>query len=413
MRFFQYKDKQLYCENVPLQQIANEVGTPAFVYSKNAFLTNYDNIREQFKPLRDFQICYAAKANSNPTILKALAEKGAGADVVSGGELFLALKCGFPANKIVFAGVGKTDEDIEFALENDIMSFNAESVQEIDVINELAGRQNKVAPISLRINADIDIEGHPFITTGTSDNKFGIDIQEIKAMTPHILSLPNVKLVGLHSHTGSQIYDHNPYLRSISILTALKADLAAAGCKLNFIDIGGGLGVDYESDLSVSKRIKFELLTEIIPELRKIDCKVIFEPGRSIIADAGILLSKVLFNKQTRNKTFIVVDAGMTELIRPSLYSAFHQVVPVEKGGGVESEVDIVGPICESTDFLAKNRKMPKLQRHDLVAVLTAGAYGYSLASNYNSRQRPVEVLVDDDKFKVIRKRETKEQLLD
>lgn len=411
MHHFHFENDELYCEEVKLQDVAADLGTPVYVYSQNTLLDNLAEIESALAGI-DHTVCYALKANSNEKLLSLLASQGAGADVVSAGEIYLALKSGFPPEKIVYAGVGKRDDEILFALNRDILAFNVESAEELQAINDIADAENKKARIGIRINPDIDIQGHPYIATGKSENKFGISVSEVPQLLQQLSGLANVELVGLHCHTGSQIRAVAPYLAAIEALSQLKNRVEREGSTLRYIDIGGGLGVDYEAPFDEPSLTATELFSEIHADLAALDCRIIFEPGRSLIANAGVLLTQVLYGKQTRGKRFVVVDAGMTELIRPSLYNAYHEIVPLKKAPGpAKVKVDVVGPICESGDFLAKDRTMPEVSRGDLLAVLTAGAYGFSLSSNYNARPRPAEVLVNGGSYKVIRERGKIEEL--
>lgn len=411
MNPFLYRGKRLYCETVALEDIAGKVGTPAYVYSKNGIADNFIKIDNAFKGIQH-RICYAFKANSEPHILRLLADLGAGADVVSGGELLLALENGFLPKKIVFAGVGKTDPEIELAIEKDILAINVESGQELKVVAEIAARMNKVAPIAIRINPDIDIEGHPYLTTGKQANKFGIGLKEAIAGFQWAAQQKSLRIVGVHNHLGSMITKSLPYKKSAETLANLVLDLKHQGIHLEHIDLGGGIGVDYHRVLAddgdpftVDPGV---IAGQTLPVFKKTGCEILMEPGRAIVGPNGALLSNVLYRKVTKGKTFIIVDAAMNDLLRPSLYGAYHAILPVSKSGkGVEEIVDVVGPVCESGDFLAQNRELMPLDRGDLVAVMTAGAYGYTLASNYNTRPRPVEVWVDGEHFEVIRERET------
>jgi len=413
MQDFHYRNNELHCGDLAVTTVAQSVQTPFYLYSKRAIADNFRAFDSALAGL-DHLICYALKANSNDAILTLLSSLGAGADVVSGGEIYLALKNGFGPGKIVFAGVGKTDEEIKYALEQDILSFNVESKQELEVLNEISGRLNKRARVELRINPNIDIHGHPYISTGKSENKFGVDLDSIPALMASLKAMQHVDLVGLHCHTGSQIMNSAPYLATIKVLSALRETFKADGIELTSIDIGGGIGVQYENVLTADPPGRSDpfdadapdrILNPLVPELAKLNCKVIFEPGRALVANTGILVSRVLFTKETRGKHFIVVDSGMTELIRPSLYNAYHDIVPLKQHNGEVIRADVVGPICESGDFLAKERALPRLERGDLIAVMTTGAYGFSLSSNYNARPRPAEVLVDGKEFDIVRER--------
>jgi diaminopimelate decarboxylase len=406
-----YRHGTLHCEDVSLAEIAGAYGTPVYVYSVDAVRRSYRAIESGFAGL-DHQICYALKANSNPAIVEELARLGAGADVVSAGELKLALRAGIAPDKIVFAGVGKTDPEIEMALESGILALNVESAQELEVINGIAGRLAKKAPVSLRVNPNIDIHGHPYITTGRSVDKFGISLEEIPALLERLPQMQGVELVGLHAHLGSQIDKVKPYVESARALAGLVEQARSLGLRPWFVDIGGGIGVRYELDGRLpSPDPEFavdpkELGKEIAKVLKPLDCKVLVEPGRALVAQAGVLLTRVTYLKETRGKRFVIVDAGMNDLLRPGLYQAYHEIVPVCPRDGQRHSVDVVGPICESGDFFARERLLAPVKRGDLLAVLTAGAYGYVLSSNYNSRPRPAEVLVDGSSHRLIRPRE-------
>jgi diaminopimelate decarboxylase len=370
----------------------------------------------------DHTLCYALKANSNQALLKILAQEGAGADVVSSGELYLALKAGFAPEKITFAGVGKRDDEIEYALKNDIFSINAESSQELQIISLVAMRLGKKARISLRVNPDIDAQSHPYITTGLKQNKFGIPAEEALNLFQYAGSLSHLEVIGVHAHIGSQITKVEPFVEAARFLAGLVKSLREAGLPIRHIDFGGGFGVQYINALSceglpqepegVSVPALNLFIEGVLPVLTETDCSLWFEPGRSIVANAGVLLTKVLYTKENGLKKFVVVDAGMNDLLRPSLYSAYHQIVPLKLQTYEHERVDVVGPICETGDFLARDRSLNKCKRDDVLAVMTAGAYGYSLSSNYNARLRPAEVLVNGEKVRVVRERQTIDQLL-
>jgi diaminopimelate decarboxylase len=420
MHYYKYLHDELYCEAISVQKIAKSVETPFYLYSQRTVLENFGRLDAAFQEV-DHLICYALKANSNVSLLSLLEQKGAGADVVSGVEIYLALKAGIPPEKIVYAGVGKRDDEIQYALEQGVLAFNVESFEELTVINEIAKTLKRKAPISIRVNPNIDIHGHPYISTGTSVDKFGIEITKSKQIFHDLATFSNVKLVGLHCHLGSQITELKPYVEVTQLLAELVEEIGALGIRLTFVDIGGGLGVRYKNvfqDHAPSQATDSEglltpenLVNGILPNLKRMNCKIIFEPGRFLVAEAGILVTRVLYCKEAQGKHFMVVDAGMNDLIRPSLYDAYHEIIPVKKTTRGGLKVDVVGPICESGDFLAKDRWLPSVQRGDLLAIMTAGAYGFSLSSNYNARPRPAEVLVNGEKFKIIRARGTLENL--
>lgn len=422
MHYFTYRQSQLFCENLPVAEIAAAYGTPLYLHSRRTCRENFNTIDHAFVSW-PHQICFALKANSNPHILRDFAALGCGADVVSGGELHLALQAGIPPKKIVFAGVGKRDDEIVSGLDAGIRGFNVESEAELAVINELAGRQNKIAPVSLRLNPDIDIHGHPYISTGRAADKFGIELQQAKALLAEIKNLPHVRLAGLHAHLGSQITELWPFPKAGEVLADLAREARAAGHHLDYIDVGGGLGVIYKEAIAVNSNTEpapdlalapAALAEALLPALTQglpKDCTIIFEPGRALVAGSGILVTQVLYTKITRGKLFAVVDAGMTDLLRPSLYNAYHQIVPVIQRPGQWQNGDVVGPICESGDFLAKDRELPPVQRGDFLAVMTAGAYGFSLSSNYNARPRPAEVVVEGASMQLSRPRQGLETL--
>ncbi len=411
MNQFEYRDGELYCENVQVKKLAQKFGTPLYIYSKNMIIDKFKAIDEAFSSVKH-TICFAMKANSNMEILKLMASLGAGGDVVSGGELYLALKAGIPANKIVYASVGKTDAEIKFAIESGILAFNVESEAELEVVNEIAISMGKKAPVAIRVNPDIDVHGHPYISTGKSINKFGIDISKAYDVFLRAKEMPGIEIVGVHSHIGSQILNLDYYDAEAKKLFDFVIRLTEAGIKIQHIDIGGGLGVHYPDVIPEYAEEKKEvpppeqLAKRVIDVLAPLGCEIIFEPGRSIVGEAGALITQVVYIKHSRDTKFIVVDAGMNDLIRPSLYDAYHQIVPTTYMNDKFEIADVVGPICETGDFLAKGRKLPTVQRGDLLAVMTAGAYGYSLASNYNSRPRPAEVWVDGENVELIRARE-------
>jgi diaminopimelate decarboxylase len=417
MNQFRYLDGELHCENVKMKDLATEFDTPLYVYSKNMIIDRFKATSAAFSLVKH-TICFALKANSNMKILKLMANLGAGGDVVSGGELSLVLKAGIPANKVVYASVGKTDREIKFAIESGIMAFNVESEAELEVVNEIAQSMNRKAPVSLRINPDIDVHGHPYISTGKSINKFGVDINKAFDVFMRAEELPGIEVVGIHSHIGSQILNLDYYDAEAKKLYGLVTRVTEAGIRIRQIDIGGGLGVhhadlvsEYADEKNAAPSV-YELAKRIIKVLEPLGCEIVFEPGRYLIGECGALTTKVLYIKHNRNTKFIVVDAGMNDFIRPSLYEAYHQIVPTTYARDKFEVADVVGPICETGDFLAKRRKLPLVQRGDFLAVMTAGAYGYSLASNYNSRPRPAEVWVDGEDVELIRERERVEDWL-
>lgn len=422
MTSFHYKDNQLYCEDALLKEIAEEYGTPLYVYSKSQIVDNYRSINGAFGE-SSHVVCYALKANSNPAILKILADEGAGADVVSAGELYLALHAGFAPDKIAFAGVGKREDEIEYALKENIHSLNVESAPELQAISKVAMRLQSKARISLRINPDISAESHPYITTGLQSNKFGIPAARALETFRYAASLQNIEVMGVHVHIGSQITKVDPFVATAKFIADLVEKARQEGIQLNHIDFGGGIGTRYfnaiqnealpkEDAAQDSIPAPADVVAAVLPILTPTGCSVWLEPGRSMVADAGVLLTQVLYLKENGTKKFVVVDAGMNDLLRPSLYDAHHQIVPLTLDTYEHGKVDVVGPICESGDFLARERELSKVKQSDYLAVLTAGAYGFVNTSNYNARLRPAEILVNGERVRVIRKREGFEDLL-
>ena len=401
--YFRYKGNQLFCEDIPVKDITAEYGTPVYIYSKKAIEDKIKQYKEAFSGYPT-QICYAAKANSNLSILKIFNKHGLGLDIVSGGELYRGLKAGFPPDRIVYAGVGKTDNELIQAIDTGILSFNVESLMELDVLNELAGKLGKKANVSIRINPDVDPKTHPYISTGMKKSKFGIDMEDAEEAFLKAGKLPNLNLVGIHCHIGSQIMDVSPYKEAVEKTVELVLKLQKKGINLKHIDIGGGLGIKYKPEDNPPH--PKELAEVVIPAVRETGLKLLIEPGRSLIGEAGILVSQVLFLKDKGDKHFIIIDAGMNDLLRPAMYNAYHHIISVEKKKE-KLVADIVGPICETGDFFALDREIDNVQRGDFLAVMSAGAYGFSMASNYNTRPRAAEVLIDGNRAYLIRERET------
>lgn len=408
MHDFEYRQGKLFCADVSLKKIADEIGTPFYCYS---LPTLKRHVRAFEDPLEhvDHQTCFAMKANSSLAVLAFMARNGLGADVVSGGELYRAIKAGIPGNKIVYSGVGKTTEEIDMAINAGIMMFNIESEQELEVINARAGGLKKKAPISIRVNPDVDPMTHPYISTGMRDNKFGIDIEGAMAQYLRAKDMDHIEIVGIDCHIGSQLTDVSPFIDAADRLKVLIANLAELGIEFRYLDLGGGLGITYSDEEPPHPR---DYCSAILDAVGPLGLKLIFEPGRVIVGNAGVLVTNVLYRKETRTKTFIVVDAGMNDLMRPALYNAYHDIKPLEEKAGETEKADVVGPICESSDFLAKNRDLPKLARGDMIAIMSAGAYGYTMASNYNSRPKPPEVLVDGANYYVVSGRQSYEDLI-
>jgi diaminopimelate decarboxylase len=408
MHHFHYIDGELHCENVPVRRIAEAVGTPFYLYSHATLSHHFRTFDAAFAGFPHI-ICFAVKANGNLAILRLFAQLGAGADIVSGGELFRALKAGVDPKKVVYSGVGKSFKEIRQALQAGILMFNIESSQELGEISRLAQRLKIKAPVALRINPDIDPQTHPYISTGLKKNKFGINLDQALLDYERAQKLPQVEVVGVACHIGSQITELSPFLEAVQRLRELVEELARRGIDIRYLDLGGGLGITYDQETPPHPR---EYGQALIKELDGLGVTLILEPGRVIVGNAGILVTRVFYNKDSEAKHFIIVDAGMNDLARPSLYGSYHALWPVVPAPRRELTASLVGPICESGDFLAKDRPMPDFQPGELVAVMSAGAYGFSMSSNYNARPRVAEILVKDKEFYVIRKRETYTQLI-
>jgi diaminopimelate decarboxylase len=408
MHFFEYKNGQLHCEGIPIHQIEEKIGTPFYLYSYSTLVRHFTVFNNAFEGIPHL-VCYSAKANSNLALIRLFVNLGGGVDVVSGGELYRALKGGADPQKIVFSGVGKRRDEIEYALKAGILMFNVESSQELQAINEVAGRIGKRAPVSIRVNPDIDPKTHPYISTGLKQNKFGIDILRAPMAYRMASELPNLKVVGIDCHLGSQIIEAEPFMEGLRKLKSLVEDLKHEGLEIQYLDLGGGLGITYEDEEPPDP---VEYASSILEEIKGFGCTLILEPGRVIVGNAGVLVSRVLYTKENEEKRFVIVDAGMNDLVRPSYYGSYHHILPVNEEKREEIVADVVGPICESSDFLAKGRKIPRLEAGELIAVMSAGAYGFSMSTNYNSRPRVAEVLVRDDQMFVIRKREDYEDLV-
>lgn len=406
---FYYLANELYCEKVPVREIVEAAGTPAYIYSYHTMVGHYRKLANAFKPVRPL-ICYSMKANSNLALLKSLVKEGSGLDIVSGGELFRALRAGCPPERIVYAGVGKTREEIENAVRAGILLFNVESLPELDELQQAGARLKKKIQVSLRVNPGVDPHTHHHIATGKAGSKFGIDMDTAHAAFIKSDRYPSLSICGIHVHIGSQIVTRDPFLTAFRKVLIFITSLEKEGHAIKFFNVGGGLGIIYSDEKPQTAEAYAK---ELLPLFRGRKFRIIFEPGRFIVGNAGILVSKVLYLKQTPVKNFAIIDAGMNDLIRPTLYDSHHEVWPIAKDAKRKKWVyDVVGPVCESGDFLAKDRYVPELQKGDWVAFLSAGAYGFSMASNYNSRPRPAEILVKGKEFHVIRKRETLEDLV-
>ncbi len=407
MHEFKYRGNDLYCENVKIAKLASRFGTPLYVYSYETLIDHYLKLKSAFRKINPL-ICYSVKANSNLSILRALVKKGAGLDIVSGGELYRALKVGCPSQKIVYASVGKTDNEIAIAISEGILFFNVESLAELENINRISRKLGKITRAAIRINPDVETKTHKYITTGKITNKFGIDLDSAYKILVLRSKFTNLNICGLHIHIGSQITESAPFVAAIKKVSGFIQRLKSKGIELEYLNIGGGMGIIYDRETPQTARIYAD---KIIPLLEKTGLKIIMEPGRFIVGNAGILAVKVLYIKHTPKKKFIIVDGGMNDLIRPALYSAYHNILALRKTSKTE-RADVVGPICESADFFAKERKVPKVKVGDYLAVMSAGAYGFSMSSNYNSRLRPAEVMVTKNKASVIRKRESLSDLI-
>lgn len=408
MHFFEYKDHQLHCEGIPIREIAQKVGTPFYLYSYQTLVRHFTVFSNAFAGIPHL-VCYSAKASSNLALLRLFVSLGGGVDVVSGGELYRALKGGADPRKIVFSGVGKREDEIEYGLKTGILMFNVESSQELQTINEVAGRIKKKAPIAIRVNPDIDPKTHPYITTGLKKNKFGIDILRAPMAYRLASQLPNLEVIGIDCHLGSQLVEVEPIVEALRKLKRLVEDLRKEGLKIRYLDLGGGLGITYEDE---EPPHPVEYASNILEEIRGFGCTLILEPGRVIVGNAGILVSKVLYLKENEEKRFVIIDAAMNDLVRPSYYGSYHQILPVKEEDRDEIVADVVGPVCESADFLAKDRKIPRVNPGELIAIMSAGAYGFSMSTNYNSRPRVAEVLVRDDQMFIVRQRENYEDLI-
>ncbi|MBI4746593.1 MAG: diaminopimelate decarboxylase [Deltaproteobacteria bacterium] len=408
MHHFQYKGNDLYCEDMAVEKIAKEVGTPFYLYSKETLEHHFKVFDKAFLDVPHIT-CYAVKANSNIAILDIFGSLGSGADIVSGGELFRALRAGMSPDRIVYSGVGKKIEEIDFALKSNILMFNIESSQELEVINQRTEKLGKKARISIRINPDVDPKTHPYISTGLKKSKFGIDIKKALNEYRRSRELKNIEVVGVDCHIGSQITEIGPFRDAVRKIREIVVTLASEGFAIKYLDLGGGLGIPYHVEEPPQPD---EYARTIIEEVRGLGCTLILEPGRLLVGNAGILVTKVLYTKDGEEKSFVIVDAGMNDLIRPSIYGSFHFIQPVKKEERKNAMVDVVGPVCESGDFLASARQMPEARPGELLAVMSAGAYGFAMSSNYNSRPRVAEVLVQGDRYYIIRKRETFEDLI-
>ena len=408
MDYFEYHEGKLFCEDVPVRAIAKKVGTPFYLYSYATFARHYNVFDGAFSEMPHV-VCYSLKANPNGALLRIIAQSGGGADIVSGGELFRALNAGIPADKIVYSGVGKSVEELRYAIDSGIRMINIESEGEFKALKKLSRKMRRRVPVSIRVNPEIDPKTHPYITTGLKKNKFGILWDDAARIYRDIAAEEYLAPVGISSHIGSQILELGPFIEAVTSLKKMILELRGLGMAIEMLDIGGGLGITYKDELPPDPKQYANVVKE---NLGDIGITLILEPGRVIVGNSGVFITKMLYVKQTAGKIFYIVDGAMNDLVRPSLYNAYHDIVPVEQKKRKTKVVDIVGPICESGDFLAKDRELVSLKEGDLVAVKSAGAYGYAMSSNYNSRRRAAEVLVKGDEFFVVRKRETLKDLV-
>lgn len=418
MDYFNYKNRELYCEEVPAAELAAKYGTPLWVYSKRTLLHHLNQVQTAFAEV-DPVICYSLKANGNLGILKVMQEAGSSFDVVSGGELFRVQKAGADTTKVVFAGVGKTDDEIRYALEQNVLMFNVESEAELDAIAAVAGAMNRVAPVALRLNPDIDAKTHAKTTTGKKGNKFGMDIERAEQLAEKVLGDKRFELRGIHIHLGSPILTTDPYAAAVVKAVEVVEKFRKRGHDTRWINLGGGFGIHYRKQEALPASAYAAV---IVPAIKAAGCRLALEPGRFIVGNSGILLSRVIYTKREGGKLFVIQDAAMNDLVRPAMYDAFHRIWPtkpaVDPPADYEVEIpgcepaDVVGPICESGDYLAKGRWLPPMTRGDLVCTFSAGAYGMAMSSNYNSRPRAAEVLVDGSIHKLIRRRETYDDLV-
>ncbi len=408
MHHFNYINNELYCEDVPINLIAEKVGTPFYLYSYATLKRHFLTFNDSFDGI-DRLVCFSAKANTSLAVLKLFADLGSGLDIVSGGELYRGLKAGIPPEKIVYSGVGKRKDEIDYALDSGILMFNIESIEELELINDRARLLKKKAPVAIRVNPDVDPKTHPYISTGLEKNKFGIDTETAIKAYKIADGLENINVIGIDCHIGSQITEAEPFKDALNRIKVLTNKLRELNIDIKYIDMGGGLGITYDDE---SPPHPGEYAKSIMQAIENMRVKLILEPGRVIVGNAGILVARVLYRKSGKAKKFVVVDAGMNDLVRPTLYNAFHVIKPVVELEGEQIVADVVGPICETGDFLAVDRKIADLKQGDLLAVMSAGAYGFVMSSNYCSRLKVAEVMVRDDQFHVIKARQNYEDLI-
>ncbi len=409
MHRFHYRKNILYCEDVPVTRAADEFGTPLYLYSHGSLVEHYRKLAVALRPVRPL-LCFSMKVNPNLAVVRTLVEEGAGIDIVSGGELFRALRAGAAPARIVYAGVGKTEPEIRESIRRGILLFNVESVPELEAIDAVAGRMGKRVKVAIRVNPDVSAHTHQYITTGKKENKFGLSFEAARGIFRNRIPLANVDVVGIHVHLGSQITGPGPYVAALRRLAPFVEELRGLGAKLEYFNLGGGLGIVYRNE---RPRTAAEFARAVLPYLKRMKLKIILEPGRFIAGNSGILLTRVVYLKRTEVKNFVIVDAAMNDLIRPSFYGAYHGIIPaVRRAGRGRITADVVGAICESGDFLAKDRRLAAPRAGELLAVMTAGAYGFTMSSNYNSRPRAAEAMVKGNRLYLVRKRETYRDLV-
>ena len=407
--FIKYKNNQLYIEEVSAEELIKKHGTPLYVYSRNHFITQYKKFNTAFKEI-DHQIFFAMKSNFNLSVIDTFVKLGSGVDVNSEGELFRALKTNVASDKIILTGVGKTKNEIRLGLEKKVLMIKAECEEEVELINKIASEMNVVASVALRVNPDVDAKTHPYISTGLSKNKFGIDSSEALSIYRGRNKYKNILFTGIDMHIGSQITSIEPFVEAIQKLSDIYFTLKSEGLKLRHFDVGGGIGVQYNNEKSFTIE---DFAQKTIPHLKKLGCKILFEPGRYLTANGGILLTEVLYNKSNGDKKFIIIDAAMNDLLRPTIYQAYHHIQPIKKEiDRTDIVADIVGPVCETGDYFARDRKISETKSGEFLAIMSAGAYAMTMASNYNARRRAPEIIIDGEKVITARSRETFEHLL-
>lgn len=408
MNHFEFRQGRLLAESVPVERIAAEVGTPCYVYSLATLRRHYRVFDDAFREVPHV-VCYSIKANSNLAVIRAFAREGSGFDIVSAGELHRALAAGADPRKIVFSGLGKTRDEMAVALRTGILAFNVESSEELDVLDAVAANLRRKAPITIRVNPDVDAKTHPYISTGMKKSKFGIDIGRALDEYEHARTLEHLEVVGVDCHIGSQVTEVAPFADAVARVRGLVLELRRRRFEIRYLDFGGGLGITYKDETPPEPK---DYAAAVLRGLGQLDLTLLLEPGRVLVGNAGILVTRVLYRKQTETKKFVVVDGAMNDLIRPSLYGAYQEIEPVVRSERPSETVDVVGPVCESGDFFAKDRALPAVEPGELLAVRSTGAYGFVMSSNYNTRPRVPEVLVDGDRYAVVRRRETIEDLV-